>query len=255
MVVQVAREFRASSPGEQVSDRPEDWLHTTPLLDLDDTKLRLRARSLTQLCKSEREKALAIYGYVKRLVYAKRVKLHYPTAREVLDARAGDGDDKATLLMALMRAAGIPARIRYMEMSGRMLRGLTHGRTPAARPLAEFWIESRWARTDTYIFDAAYVAAARERLNERGWDCGWGIHVQAQQLWNGKDDAFLGGVPPECDPMLVLQLCVVSDPLGLVTSAVERNGVRYRRAVRALQWNVLAPGMRRAIEDLRGKGG
>ena len=235
---------------ENVSDRPQDWLGTTPLLDLDDPKLRLKTRSLVQLCRTDRDKALAIYRFVKRLPYTKRIKLHYPTAREVLDGRGGDGDDKVTLLIALMRSAGIPARVRYMEMRGEMLRGLTPGTTPAARPLAEFWL-GRWVRTDTYIFDAEYVAAARERLQANGWECGWGIHIDAQQLWDGKNDAFLGGLPTEQDPMLTRLLCVVSDPLELVSAGSKRNGLRYRRSLRALQWNALAPGMIRAIRDLR----
>jgi hypothetical protein len=235
-----------------VSDHPQDWLHSTPLLDLADTKVRLRARSLTQLAHNDREKALAIYAFVKRVPYAKRVKLEYPTARDVLETRGGDGDDKATLLVALMRAAGIPARIRYMEMRGTMLRGLVPQDDPpfAARPLAEIWL-GRWVRTDTYIFDAAYVAAALRRIGEQGWECGWGLHRNAHLLWNGKDDAFLGGVPTEQDPMLTRCLCVVSDPLELVSPEMRRKGYRYRRTVRALQWNVLAPAMRRSIAQLR----
>ena len=233
-----------------VSDRPQDWLGTTPLLDLDDTKLRLKARSIVQLCRTDRDKALAIYRFVKRLPYTKRVKLTYPTARDVLEARGGDGDDKVTLLIALMRSAGIPARVRYMEMRGEMLRGLIPRATPAARPLAEFWL-GRWVRTDTYIFDADYVAAALERLKANGWKCGWGIHINAQLLWDGKNNAFLGGVPTDQDPMLTRLLCVVSDPLELVSTSLRSNGLRYRRSLRALQWNALAPTMMRAIRELR----
>ena len=236
---------------EPVSDRPQDWLGSTPLLDLEEPKLRLKARSLTQLCKNDREKALAIYGFVKALPYTKRVKLHYPTAREVLQWRGGDGDDKATVLIALLREAGIPARIRYMEMRGEMLRGLIPDTaTMAARPLAEIWLD-RWVRTDTYIFDASYVAAARLRLHLDGWERGWGIHINGQYLWDGREDAFLGGVPTERDPMLLRSLCVVSDPLELVAPDMRHKGMRYRRSVRALQWNVLAPGMIRAIRQLR----
>ncbi|ROZ78862.1 transglutaminase family protein [Ramlibacter sp. WS9] len=251
-MVLLASQFDAPrpQPAEHVSDRPQDWLGNTPLLDLDDPKLRLKARSLIQLCRNDRDKALAIYRFVKNLPYTKRIKLHYPTARDVLHDRGGDGDDKVTLLIALMRSAGIPARVRYMEMRGEMLRGLTPGTTPAARPLAEIWL-GRWVRTDTFIFDAAYVAAARERLKANGWECGWGFHMDAQQLWNGKDDAFLGGLPIEQDPMLTRVLCVVSDPLELVSAALRRNGLRYRRSLRALQWNILAPTMIRAIRELR----
>ncbi len=235
---------------KRASDRPQDWLGTTPLLDLDDTKLRLKARSIVQLCRTDRDKALAIYRFVKCLPYTKRVKLQYPTARDVLEARGGDGDDKATLLIALMRSAGIPARLRYMEMRGEMLRGLIPRATPAARPLAEFWL-GHWVRTDTYIFDAEYVAAALERLKANGWEYGWGIHLNAQLLWDGKNDAFLGGKPTDQDPMLTRLLCVVSDPLELVSESLRANGLRYRRSVRALQWNMLAPTMMRAIRELR----
>jgi hypothetical protein len=236
-----------------VSDRPQDWLGNTPLLDLDDPKLRLKARSLVQLCRTDRDKALAIYRFVKQLPYTKRVKLKYPTARDVLNARGGDGDDKVTLLIALMRSVGIPARVRYMEMRGDMLRGLIPGTTPAARPLAEFWL-GRWVRTDTYIFDAQYVDAARQYLKANGWTCGWGIHIDAQLLWDGKNDAFLGGVPTERDPMLTRLLCVVSDPLQLVSASSRAEGLRYRRSLRALQWNALAPTMIRAIHELRASG-
>lgn len=237
---------------ERVSDLPLDWLHSTPLLDLDHPKLRLKARSLTQLARNERERALAIYAFVKRMPYAKRIKLEYPTSRDMLERREGDGDDKVTALIALLRAAGIPARIRYMEMRGIMLRGLVPMENPpdAARPLVEIWLD-RWVRTDTYIFDAAYIAAAKRKLLENGWDCGWGLHITTHGLWNGKDDAFLGGVPIEQDPMLKRTLCIVSDPLELVAPAMRRNGYRYRRNVRALQWNVLAPTMRRSIRQLR----
>jgi hypothetical protein len=235
-----------------VSDLPQDWLFSTPLLDLSDPKLRLKSRSLTQLARTDRQKALSIYAFVKRLPYAKRIKLEYPTARDVLEQRTGDGDDKATLLVALLRAAGIPARIRYLEMKGTMLRGLVPSANPpdAARPLAEIWLD-RWVRTDTYIFDASYFAAAMRNLRMRGWTCGWGLHVNASPLWDGKDDAFLGGCPTEEDPMLMRTLCVASDPLDLVAPAMRANGYRYRRSVRAIQWNMLAPGMSRAIGKLR----
>jgi hypothetical protein len=234
------------------SEQPRNWLQSTPLLDLEDPKLRLKARALTQLAYTDREKALAIYAFVKRIPYVKRVKLEYPTARHVLEGHGGDGDDKATLLVALLRLVGIPARIRYMEMSGAMLRGLVPLENPpdAARPVAEIWL-GRWARTDTYIFDAIYFAAAICKLREHGWRYGWGLAADAQTLWDGNADAFLGGVPIEEDPMLRRTLCLANDPLDLVAPAMRHNGYRYRRAVRALQWNMLAPAMSRSIRVLR----
>lgn len=233
-------------------DDPRAWLGNTRLLDLDDPKLRLKAHSLTQLCKTDREKALAIYGFVKRLALAKPIKLRHRSAREVMDAGEGDADDKATLLLALLRAAGIPARLRYVELRGAMLRGLVPTMRRAARPLAEIWL-GRWLRTDTYIFDARYMAAARQRLKDRDLPCGYGIHVAGHSLWNGRDDAFVGSAAPELDPMVVRDFGLVNDPLELACSKAWRSGCG--RAVRALHWNVVAPAMARAIRQLREEGG
>jgi hypothetical protein len=205
-------------------------------------------RALVQLCKNEREKALAVYGFVKRLPYAKPMKLRLHTAREVMDAGCGDADDKGTLFIALLRAAGIPARLRYVELRGEMLRGLVDNIAAAGRPVAEVWL-GRWVRTDTYIFDAAFMVAARQRLKDRGWACGYGMHVSAPSLWNGHDDAFLARVPTEDDPMVRRELAVVSDPRQLVASRAWRT--TYRVFTRGLRWNFTAPAMRRVIRQLR----
>ena len=51
----------ARMPLADGEDDPQLWLRPSALLDLEDPKLRLRVHALTQLCKNEREKALAIY--------------------------------------------------------------------------------------------------------------------------------------------------------------------------------------------------
>jgi hypothetical protein len=231
-------------------DEPRHWLGSaSPLLDLEDPKLRLRVRSLTQLCKNDREKAMALSGFVKRLPFAKPFKLRLRTAREVLDHGRGDAPDKATLLIAMLRLARVPARIRYVTLRGEILRGLTAGVSQAARPVLETWLGERWVRHDTYIFDAPYMAAARQKLKEHGWEWGYGIHVRGHMLWDGAGDAYLGGVPMEQDPMVVEDLGAFGDPLEFVTSPGYREN--HARLARALQWNVLAPAMGRAIRDLR----
>jgi len=233
-------------------DEPGRWLGSTELLDLEDTRLRLRARALTQLCQTEREKALAIYGFVKRIPYARPLKLRLRTARQVIDARRGDAADKATLLIALMRSAGIPARLRYVELRGEVLRGLTSNVSSAGRAVAEIWLNDGWMRTDTYIFDAVYMAAARRRLKQHGWDQGYGIHRDGDAIWGAAGEAFLSGVAPEQDPMVMSDLGVYSDPLELVSSRAWR--AFHRPIVRAFQWNMLAPLMDKVVRELRKEG-
>jgi hypothetical protein len=247
-MVAVVADFADTQASEEGS-APRRWLGASSLIDLEDPKLRLRVRSLTQLAKDDREKALAVYGYVKRLPMARRFKLRLRTARQVLNAGRGDAPDKATLLVAMLRIAGLAARIRYIALRGEILRGLTSNVSQAARPLVEVWLNERWVRTDTYIFDATYMAAARQRLKDRGWDWGYGIHVQGEMMWDGREDAFVSGKPVASNPMLVGELGVFDDPLQFTRSRVFRQ--RHAPAARVLQWNVLAPVMQHAIRRLR----
>jgi len=239
----------SSLPLRQASDDPADWLGSSALLDLADTRLRLRARALTQLCKTDREKALAIYAYVKRMPFTKPLKMHLRTAREVLDAGRGDSPDKATLLVALLRLARIPARMRYYEFRGEVMRGLVPHLASGSRPVLEAWIGGQWVGTDTYIFDAAYMAAARQRLKDLGWDRGYGIDRDGHGIWNGVDSAWTLGMPPTQDPMVLRDHGCWHDPDGFETSDGFRS--KHRRFTRHLHWNLLAPLIVRAVRELR----
>ena len=229
-------------------DEPQLWLGPSRLLDLEDPKLRLRVQALTQLCKNEREKALALYGYVKRLPLSRRFKTRPQTAREVFDAGRGDAPEKATLLVAMLRIAGIPARIRYVMLSGEILRGIAPGVREAGRPIVEAWLHERWLRTDTYIFDPACMAAARQRLRDRGWEWGYGIHVTGHMTWDGQEDAFLGGVPTECDLMVVRDLGVFHDSRHYQVSRAYR---KHHSRLRQWYWNMAAPVMGWVLRSLR----
>lgn len=232
-------------------DSPHPWLASSPLLDLEDSKLRLRVHALTQFAKNDREKALAIHGFVKRVPVARPFKMRAHSARQVLDSGRGDANDKSTLLVAMLRLAGLPARIRYLRLHGEVLRGLVPpGMPKALRPLVEVWLNDRWVRTDTHIFDAAYMAAARQRLKDREREWGYGIHVDGAMTWNGRDDAFVGGPPdPRDNPMVVADLGVFHDPQDFLAS--RSYVVRHLRVARMLYWNVLAPLAQWSIRRLR----
>lgn len=233
------------------ADPPQRWLEPTPLIDLEDPKLRLRVHALTQLCRTEREKALAVYGYVRRLPLSTRFHLRARTAREVFDAGRGGASEKATLLVAMLRIAGVPARVRYVTMSGEILRGVPGSLREADLPLVEVLLHDQWLRTDTYIFDAECMAAARQRLKERGWEWGFGIHVSGAMVWNGRESAYLGGVPTECDLMVVREVGVVRDELDYRARVRNRVGSLPLRIVRTVRWGLLAPLVNRAWRGLR----
>lgn len=230
-------------------DSPADWRASTPLLDLEDPRLRLKVQSLTQLCSGEREKVLAVYGFVKRIPFAKPFKMRLHTAREVMDQGCGDAADKATLLVAMLRTAGLPARMRFVTLHGDVLRGLAPRTMVPTRPIVEAWFAGRWLATDSYLYDAAYGAAARQRLRALGWQVGYGMHVDGQLLWDGARDAWVNSRPPHDDPLLLEDHGLFCDPLEFTSSDAYR--ARHRRLPRALQWNLVAHRMDRAIHNLR----
>lgn len=230
-------------------DRPAHWLGSSPLLDLEDPRLRLRERSLTQLCKTDREKALAIYAHVKRLPFTRPMQLRLRTAREVLDLGQGASPDKATLLVALLRLAGIPCRLRFVQYRGEVMRGLVPHLFANWRPVLEAWLGGQWVGTDTYIFDAVYMAAARQRLRDLGWERGYGIDRDGHGIWNGIEGAWSLGLPPSQDPMALQDQGCWHDPQAFESSDVFR--LKHRQFTRRMHWNLVSPWMARAIRGLR----
>jgi len=242
---------RWDAGAEADADDPSIWLGSTVLLDLEDTRLRLRVRALTQLCKSEREVVVTLYGFVKRLLFCKPFKMRLYTAREVLDHGRGDQVDKATLLVAMLRLAGIPARMRFVTLHPETMRGLPSAPEPT-RPVVEIYRNWQWTGTDTFIYDAAYVDAARRRLARVGWKWGYGIRLDGQFLWNGTDGAYLGGLPTAMDAMVLYDHGTYCDPLEFISSASYR--AKHKRLPRMMHRNLTSPIVELTIRDLRLEG-
>ncbi len=235
--------------GESTPSDSDDaaWLRSTPLIDLDDPKLRLKAQSLTQLCRTPRERALALYGYVKRIPYTKPLKLQPHSARSVIEAGVGDAPDKAALFAGLLRLAGIPARLHCYELRGDLLRGLTSGLSSIMRAVIEAKLDGAWIGTDTYVYDAPYVAAARDQLALNGWDYGYGIHRDGHRLWNARDCVYLNACAPAQDPLVLRDMGVFIDENDLVNS----ESFTHSPLLRLAHWDTLAPSINRAVRALR----
>ncbi len=181
-----------------------EWLCSTPLMDLEDSALRLRVQSLTQLKTTRRAKVLAVYAYVKRLKLRTRMMRRHRTATEVLRAGGGDASEKATLFVAMLRLLGVPARMRQVSLRAGLVHGFDFSLWRLERPVVEAWTGERWAATDTYIFDPNSMAAARQRLRNKGLEYLHGIHVRGASTWDGLGDAYVSGHAPEHDARALL---------------------------------------------------
>jgi hypothetical protein len=87
----------------------ERWLAPTDLVQRDHPRIRALARRLTAGAGTAWQAALALRRWVAAAIDS-QMGLSFASALEVLRAGSGDCSEKAVLLVALARAAGIPAR-------------------------------------------------------------------------------------------------------------------------------------------------
>src|SRR5205814_6579004 len=76
----------------------------------DDPEIRSEAANAVRGAASTRDRAERLTRYVNGLL-EKKPTVSIPSAREVLRTRVGDCNEHTALLVAMARAAGIPARI------------------------------------------------------------------------------------------------------------------------------------------------
>jgi hypothetical protein len=227
------------------------WLAPTALLDPREPRVAFRTRSLTQLLATEREKALALYAYVKRIPFAMPYKVGLRAPREVLYAGQGDALDKLGVLLAMLRHAGIACRIRVMHLVPGILQplNLLSATGGSVRAVLEARIGGAWSRTDTYLYDAEFVSSARRVLRGSGQLHGWGLHVTADSLWAGAPHPWLVGAPYAGEKLVPREQALYADPGEFVDSAFVRE--HYPRLTHALRWNASIPGVNAAIEQMR----
>lgn len=113
-------------------------------------------------------------------------------ATDVLDEKVGYCNTKVTLFNALLRAKGIPTRIRMMDLSAQVLNGLFDpGTAYVDHSITEVFLDQRWIKVDSYVVDSQLAAAAAKRLHGGHVKAAFGVHVDGQVTWDGKQDNFI----------------------------------------------------------------
>jgi len=103
----------------------EEFLKPTPYLDSDAEPVKEKAQKIVQAINAQREKAIAIFYAVrdgiKYSIYGKRSLPEHFRASFILAAGEGYCVQKAILLVALSRAALIPARLRFAAIRSHVM--------------------------------------------------------------------------------------------------------------------------------------
>jgi transglutaminase-like putative cysteine protease len=131
----------------------DKYLKSTEIIDWETESVKKKAQELTRGLNTPREKAIAIYYFVRDSIrhnpYAEGFKPEDYKASVILQRGYGYCQHKALLLVALARAAGIPARLGYADVRDHLLskrfRAMIGGDNLLIQHgYAELYLDGRW---------------------------------------------------------------------------------------------------------------
>ena len=224
----------------------------TQLADHDHPAVREVAERLIRSETTLRGKLGQIFHFVRDDIrFAFPVDGDLVKASDTLRLGYGQCNTKATLFLALCKAADIPARIHFSLIAKDIQKGFFTGIAYWLMPreISHSWIEveidGRWRRVDTFINDLALFNAAKARIKRLGWSVGYSVALK-----DGEASADL-----DLDHGVYQQMAAVTDdhgtwddPSDYYASAKYRN-----RPDRLRMWfyRRMIGGINRRVEELR----
>lgn len=170
-------------------------LARTPLLDLDHPALTALIARRGWAALPEAGRIGAAYDFVRDEVAFGYNRADAIPASEVLADGYGQCNTKAILLMALLRALGVPCRLHGFTIHKRLQKGVV---PPLVYPIApesilHSWVEirhqGRWLDLEGFILDTAYLSALQRRFGP-GALCGYGAGTECLEApgvaWRGE---------------------------------------------------------------------
>lgn len=147
-------------------------LKKTKLLDYDDCLIQslIYERGWRDL--PEYDVIGAVYHFVKDEILFGYNRCDTLTASEVLSDGIGQCNTKSTLLMALLRALGIPCRLHGFTVSKDFQKGATSGIVSFLAPseIVHTWVEvlfqNRWIVLEGVIIDDGFLQSIKQMYRE-----------------------------------------------------------------------------------------
>lgn len=147
------------------------YLERTPLLDFDAPTVHdlILAKGWQRLATDD-EKIRAAYDFVRNdILFGYNASDNIPASMVLADGY-GQCNTKTTLLMALLRALGIPCRFHGAVIDKALQRGAVTGIWYALAPneiihsWAEVWFHKTWVKLEGVILDAGYLCAVQRHV-------------------------------------------------------------------------------------------
>lgn len=225
-------------------------LAPTPLLDYHHPALQTLIAQRRWLALDAYQRIGSIYDFVRndiRFGYNEDDTLR---ASRVLADGIGQCNTKATLFMALLRAAGIPCRFHGFTIDKALQKGAITGLAYALAPrsIIHSWVEiqlaGRWINLEGFILDSAYLGSLQRMFPGKAAFCGFGAatpNLQAPGVqWQGSD-TYIQKEGINSD------LGVFADP----DSFYARHGANLSGLKRWLYQNIIRHWMNRKVARIR----
>lgn len=132
------------------------YLRSTEIIDSDHPVIREKGEELSGHLQTPTEKAIALFYFVRDLItynpFMPRFLPEHFRASNTLARKEGFCIQKATLLVALVRAVEIPARLRFAVLRNHLLpeklARLLIGKDLTDHGFAELYLDGRWIRAN-----------------------------------------------------------------------------------------------------------
>ena len=145
------------------------FLESTKMLNYKSKRLQALVKNKKWNELDEYEKINSVYDFVQNEILFSYNQEDTLTAEQVFMDGYGQCNTKATLLMALLRAVGIPCRLHGFEVSKEFQRGVTTALISFFAPKyfihtwAEVYYNNQWMALEGVITDKKYFNAIKKK--------------------------------------------------------------------------------------------
>jgi len=157
----------------KVPEGMQEYVSPTEFCDCENVEIKQKSEELTRNASSPKEAAMNIFNYVRdQMLFA--IGRTDVKASETLKDKQGFCVTKTNLQVALLRAAGIPARYHQVVLHKDVLKGIIPDpihdmmdeRIPA-HPWCECYLSGKWVACDLFLDKYTYNAAVKEGILSR----------------------------------------------------------------------------------------
>jgi hypothetical protein len=165
-----------------MTDPGNRLLNPTRLLDFEHPALATLVAQRGWRGLPEYERIGAVYDFVRNEIAFGYNESDDLPASKVLADGYGQCNTKATLLMTLLRAVGIPCRFHGFTIDKALQKGAVNGLAYLLAPRSiihswvEIWFDARWISLEGVILDEGFLSAVQRRFaSGDGTFCGYGV--------------------------------------------------------------------------------